>query len=79
MTIALKARVNVVSRSRIKYFIMAPLSWRSMTRFLASCVAQLALGCAVAPRIGSAEGVGAAAGVLDDGEDVVRCPLAWWR
>jgi hypothetical protein len=37
MTIALKARVNVVSRSRIKYFIMAPLSWRSMMRFLASC------------------------------------------
>jgi hypothetical protein len=39
-------------------------------------VAQLALGCAVAPRIGSTEGVGAMAGVLDDGEDVVRCPAS---
>lgn len=51
MKTASKARVNLVSRSRIKYFTMAPLSWRSMTRFLASCVAQSAFGCAVAPRM----------------------------
>ena len=47
---ASKAAVYLLSRSRIRYFMVAPASCRSMTRFLASCVVQAAVGWAVAPR-----------------------------
>lgn len=43
------ARVYLLSRSRIRYFIVTPASCRSMTRFLASCVVQAAVGWAVVP------------------------------
>lgn len=39
----------LLSRSRIRYFIVTPASCRSMTRFLASCVVQAAVGWAVVP------------------------------
>jgi hypothetical protein len=37
--------------ARIRCFTVAPASWRSMTRFLARCVVQAAVGWAVAPRM----------------------------
>lgn len=54
------------SRSRIKYFTRQPVSvsWRSMTRFRAACLAQ-------AGRVGGgAENTDPAGDVLDDGQDV---------
>ncbi|WP_328813919.1 ATP-binding protein [Nonomuraea cypriaca] len=44
------AAAYLLSRSRTRYFAVAPASRRSMTRFLASWVAQAAVGWAVAPR-----------------------------
>ena len=48
---ASKAAVYLLSRSRIRYFAVAPTSWRSITRLRASCVVQAAVGWAAAPRI----------------------------
>ena len=47
---ASNARVYLVSRSLIRCRTVAPASWRSMTRFRATWVAQSAVGCVVAPR-----------------------------
>ena len=55
----------LLSRSRMRCFTWHPVSCRSMTRLRAVWVTQAAVGCAVAP--GDTD---AAAGVLDDGEDV---------
>ena len=48
---ASKARVNLLSRSLIRYRTVAPASWRSMTKFLATWMAQSAMGWTVAPRM----------------------------
>jgi hypothetical protein len=53
MRTASNAWVNLASRSRIRYFVPAPASCRSMTRFRASWVTQAPVGWAVAPRIGT--------------------------
>jgi len=42
---------NFASRSLIKNRARQPASSKSITRFLAACVIQAAVGCAVAPRI----------------------------
>src|SRR4051812_16529220 len=51
----------------MRYFMVAPASWRSMTKFRASCAVQIAVGVR-----GGAENTDAAGGVFDDG-DVQPC------
>src|SRR5216110_2379789 len=64
------------SRSRMRYFTGHPASSMSITRLRAAWATHVAVGCAVAPRMrmrrgcGCGEDADAAAGVLDDREDV---------